>query len=300
MSSPLRPLGKIVRMAHLEVNVQRCGKSASIKIPSLSMDDIDRTGNFSIWRIQKMLTGVRLAAYHITSPETGETFLEYDRLTSGLYTFMASAKTEITRECYDLPDAAVSPSFEAKLHLGYMGNSSLNSVATLYHTQTGKELARNINQVVTVDKTTRRPAPLPEWWKEKYGDCVVGNERLVIPLVPVPDENVPGFYKGQCQVSWSDTDTYKHTNYLSYIRFCLDAAMDGIVDGQFQKFTGDILQYHVKSIQLAYKGESLARDTLDITVWEDAINAYILHFDVKKDKNTIFQSTMEFYEPLIQ
>ncbi len=251
------------------------------------------SGNIGIMRVQKLMSMARIGAYHIPNEETGNTFLEYDKLTSGLYTFLASVQTEVSRDFYSILQEASFPKLEMFLHLGHIGSSSLNSVCCLRDPDTGREFARNTNTVVTVDKSTRKPTKILDWWREKYESCVIGNQKLQVAPLQRPSETS----NYQVKVPWRDVDGYKHTNYLSYISFSLDAAMDGLVQGRFAKFHGDIYNYHVKKLQVLYKNETLAGDLLDIGVWENEEDPYLLHFDTRKDDNTVFQCSIEFYEP---
>ncbi len=52
-------------------------------------------GNLSFHKLQSKLTAARVLAYHIPSPKTGSTFLEYDVMTRDRFTFMASSETEV-------------------------------------------------------------------------------------------------------------------------------------------------------------------------------------------------------------
>jgi acyl-CoA thioesterase FadM len=236
-----------------------------------------------------------MAAYHLPNEKTGATFLEYDKLTEDRFTFMASTKTEVFRELYDLVDQPTMPNLEAELQLGYIGTSSLNSVAILRNKDTGHVLAQNTNQVVTVLKTTRKPSPIADWWKNKYQPLVSGNQRLIVSPLNVPER----VYHYTIHVGWSDIDAYKHTNYVSYIRHCLDTAMDGVDKGYFLRFKNDILLYHVKDMEISYKGESKAGDVLDVKTWEDADKPYQLYFDISNAGKTIFQCSMVFFEPML-
>jgi hypothetical protein len=38
----------------------------------------------------------------------------------------------------------------------------------------------NINQVVYIDPSTRKPTPLPDWWKEKYAESAIGKRFSII------------------------------------------------------------------------------------------------------------------------
>jgi len=111
------------------------------------------TGNFSIWRILHWLTTARLIAYHKPNQSTGKTFLEYDDLTSDLYAFIASAKAAVSKDLYSLlhePGRSKLPTLAVRLHLGYIGTSSLNTVPTLINHETGAKLARKVKQVIII------------------------------------------------------------------------------------------------------------------------------------------------------
>lgn len=240
-----------------------------------------------------MCTMARMVAYHLPDHKTGQTFLEYDKLTSNTYTFLASTQTEVSRDFYDLLDQASFPQLDLCVRLGYIGGSSLNSQCQVRELESGKVLANNTNTVVTVDKTTRKPTPVATWWKEKYQDHAFGNERLIIQAFTVPEKTS----KYETRVPWSEVDGYKHTNYLSYIRFCLDAGMDAMTRGELSKFSGDIYTHHVKKMQTLYKGETKAGDVISISTWEDTEDPFKVRFDMKKDGATVFQCSMEFFEP---
>ena len=204
---------------------------------------------------------------------------------------MTKSLFQVMRDYYDIPDLAKLPELVINLSLGYVGTSSLNSVTELVDKTTGKVYAKNTNTVVSVDKTTRKPTPLPDWWKEKYESHVIGNQRLINPPLKVP-ENV---YNHRTTVTWSDIDGYRHTNYVVYIRFCFDAAMDAIHNGKLKGFDTDIALYHTKDMQALYKGESNAGQELNVALWQNELNPLKLHFDITRDGESIFQATLEFY-----
>ena len=66
---------------------------------------------------------------------------------------MASVETEIMPACYKR--ASLEGPFVISIHLGYVGQASLNSVAE-FRDKTGEVLVNNTNQVVSVSKETRR------------------------------------------------------------------------------------------------------------------------------------------------
>lgn len=238
-------------------------------------------------------TWSRIAAYHTVDGKTNASFLEYDKMTSDVFTFMASTRTSVNAAFYKLLDGDAFPALSIKLHLGYVGTSSLNTVAVLSDTNSGAVLARNVNQVVVIDKSTRKPTPVPDWWRQKYESFVVENERLILPSLDIPKENT---YRYDLKVSWNDIDAYGHTNFLSYVKYCFDAGMDAVDKKFYTSLHDDILKYNVKDIESSYRGECQAGDAITVVTWQNAQNPFKLHFSVEKDGKALYQSSVEFFE----
>ena len=207
---------------------------------------------------------------------------------------MASTRIEFARELFEIQRRSeVVPELEVLLSLGYIGKSSLNSIATLKCRKTGAAFARNVNQVVVVDKATRKPTRIPEWWREKYSSAAVTGQPLIVPLIDVPHERAHAY---DVKVAWSDVDQYKHTNYLSYVRYCQDAAMDACQVDHFTQIKGDFLLQHTKGMSICYKNETVANDRLLVHVWENEEDKLKLHFSISRQDAVIFQATFSFYE----
>ena len=257
--------------------------------------DLQFSGHINIRSLQSMLTAARFLAYHTKDEQTGCAFLEYDKLTEDKFTFMASTKVTVNKRLYELSrreELKRKQSLAVSLSLGYTGTSSLNSVARLYCPDTEDTYVDNINQVVAVSKTTRKPVPLDDWWKQKYQTYSVGTQPLVIPLIDIPSKT----HVYEVKVPWTDIDNYKHTNYVNYIRYCQDAALDATFAEFYSKVKGDFLGYLIKEMLISYKGESVANDILEVKTWENVENPFILHFSIQKDGRTIFQNTIKLYE----
>jgi acyl-CoA thioesterase FadM len=151
--------------------------------------------------------------------------------------------------------------------------------------------------VTIVSKQTRKPMPIPDWWKEKYGSSAVGNERLVIQAEQIPSDPAVNLARYEMKIPWNEMDGYGHTNYLSYIKFCFDAAADAVAKNAYSAFSGDILRYNVKTIQLLFKAESRPNDMLEVVSWQSPTNPYQLHFTIQKEGvGMIFQSCIEFHK----
>ena len=96
-------------------------------------------------------------------------------------------------------------------------------------------------------------------------------------------------------IQYSDGDLYSHTNHVSYVRFCHDAASMLVVKGVFSVLKGDLAFRRVRSCVCSYLGESVPGDVVDIHVWEDPKDARILYFDVVKDGKSVCQCMIDFH-----
>ena len=203
---------------------------------------------------------------------------------------MASTSSTYSR---NLLMTSTVPSLTIYLELGYIGKSSLNTRAQLVDRNTGRVFAENINQVVSVDKESRTPLPLPDWWVEKYRSWQSADgSKLIVPLMDTHSTA----HRYRVRVTWSNTDYYGHTNYVAYLRFCYDAVMDAMQHGLLTNFQGDIDDYETKKTTMNYQHECRAGDDIDVSLWPED-DPYIVHFSIHKGDALLFQCTLEFHEP---
>lgn len=161
----------------------------------------------------------------------------------------------------------------------------------------GTILAKNTTKVAFLDYVTWKPAPaLPDWWTRKYSGLAVDNEKLMFDPVGVPERA----FACKVTVPWSAAGTTMSAIYFSFPEFYFDAAMRAMQAGFYSKFRpgDDILNHHVKKMDVSYKGMSQPGKTIEISTWEDEGNPLLLHFDSKVDGKSINQSSMEFYAKL--
>ncbi|KAK6181632.1 hypothetical protein SNE40_009453 [Patella caerulea] len=259
--------------------------------PGLSFESYDRDGNPSITSIMKVLMSARAYAYHNPIDSTGATFLDYAKMTDDCFTFMASSEIEVEKMMYDIQ--VVKTPLDVKVNLGNIGKSSLNSVAEVTLPFNGMTLLRNVNQVVVIDKLTRKPKPVPDWWKEKYSGCTIRNQPLIIPKLVRPNK----YYTYKFYVAWSDTDNYNHTNSASYSRFAINAIQNASSNKYFNSLTQDKLNSGIKKIQMSYIGESAEGDLIEASVWE-ASDKPIAYCQFLKEGKAVFQCSVLYNMPV--
>lgn len=242
------------------------------------------------WKLLKLLEIGRYFANHYPVDDDGHTFRDYAAVTDDRLTFLSSCELTMNRELYNL--RVPKNSLIMNIESGYVGSSSVNTKAAIMTPADQKVLFTNINQVVSIDSSTRKPTPFPEWWRKKYSGFGENHVSLIIPKF----ETKPNAASCQLKVAWSDTDKNNHTNWASYLRFATDAAHHCSDDGFLPNFEANY-KVGIKNIQLRYAGESHEGDILDVAVWQDDDRPEILYVDIHKGTQSIFQTKIEFFQP---
>ena len=235
----------------------------------------------------KLLESARYYAHHWPLDETGRTFRDYAEMTSDRMTFLVTSKMDICKSLYD-PMIPKSP-VDVRIKGGHIGNTSVSSIATAFN-KDGIQLLSNVNQVVSVDRKTRRPIPVPDWWKTRYVKSSENHSSLRVKKL----EKKEGIEPFQIRVLRSDLDGYRHVNWSSYVRFSLDALYHNIKNQMLTSFD-DIDKTGLKSMELLYAGECFDGDILDIFVWEHEEMEKVACVQIYKKSDFIFQGSFEYF-----
>lgn len=238
--------------------------------------------------MMKLFSSSRIFVHHVAMDESGQTFRDFQKLTQDSLTFLVTSELNFLRPLYDL--SILHKPLVVKVVGGYIGKTSLNAITIVSLESSNTELMSNINQVVYIDPSTRKPTPLPDWWKEKYAESANGKSSLRLDKFQRPSET------GHCrfQVTWTFTDGYNHANWTSYAQYAIDAAYLCSKQGSLKYFVENI-KNGISKVQLHYYGESIEGDYLDIYAWEDTENTKKVYFDMSKDGTSIFQCIMYFF-----
>ena len=205
----------------------------------------------------------RIFVHHVAMDESGQIFRDFQKLTRDSMTFVTS-ELKFLKPLYDL--SILHKPLLVKVVGGHIGNTSLNAITIVSLESSDTELMSNINQVVYIDPSTRKPTPLPNWWTEKYAEFAIDKSSLML----------------------------HHANWTSYAQYAIDAAHLCSKQGSLKYFVENI-KNGISKVQLHYYGESIEGDYLDIYAWEDTENTKKVYFDMSKDGTSIFQCIMYFF-----
>lgn len=237
--------------------------------------------------MMKLLESCRFFCHHWPLDDTGRTFRDYAELTSDRLTFLVTSVMDLSLDLYD-PSKPKSP-LDVKVQGGYVGNTSLNSIATVLTTD-GDKLLSNVNHVVSIDKTTRRPSPLPEWWKQKNAKFGENVDALKFSKYEKPSTT----QSFKVNVTRSDLDGNNHTNWSCYVRFALDGLYHHVKHGFVTGFL-DLEKRGLQRMELLYSGESFDDDALDVFVWNDPEDANQVRTHIEKEGTLLFQGTFKYH-----
>ena len=237
--------------------------------------------------MMNLVVSGRMFVHHYPLDETGRTFRDFEKLTSDRLTFLVTSEVCFTKALYD-PDIPKG-SLLTTVKGGYIGNTSFNS-HSLMKTESDELLVSNINQVVSIDMETRRPKPLPDWWKRKYEESAKRFQPYKLEKFPRAEST--SIY--HVKVAWSDTDMNNHATWSAYVRYAKDAAHHAFRTGSLSKFEEN-LENGISKIQSHYLGECLEGDELTVYIWEDVQENYHIRCHIDKDKECIFQTIFSFF-----
>ena len=240
------------------------------------------------WHLMKFLESARFFSHHWPLDETGRIFRDYAQLTDDRLTFLVSSNFDIKREMYDakIPKSPL----DVKVRGGFIGGASLNSLAAVF-TKDGLELLSNVNQVVSVDKSSRRTLPLPDWWKQKYAESAKLFKPLKFNKVETPQE-LP-FY--DYKVARSDLDGNNHANWSVYVKFALDAMYHFSKTGHLVSFS-NFDELCLQKMEVMYFGESFDDDVLHVYAWEDNSSPLTIISHIYKGDKHLFQGRFRYFE----
>lgn len=208
------------------------------------------------------------------------------------FVFIVAADVEIKQE-FNHHDAPRFPIY-IETSLTQLGKSSKTLSYELRHFGTNTLYAKCHVKDVLVSTKTRKPVRYPNWWLEKFST----NSLNVDHKADIFENDIPevGTFSSTAKVADSDIDTYKHTNWSSYIKFCYDSLHQHVDDQNYETVSRDDLDAGIQSFNMVYNGESSYRDELQIVSWEkESTSTKTVRFNIKNGGTVCFQSDVSFF-----
>ncbi|GFO01475.1 hypothetical protein PoB_002798000 [Plakobranchus ocellatus] len=228
------------------------------------------------------------------SDKKDETFLLILKLMEEDYIpFHNAHEYTMTREMYD-PDI---PKWPLKVKLGYTGRHGplVNLQLHFYSAENDTLLMTRTQNITFVNIKTRRLDDLPQWFAKALDGKETAQKNVQIERMIKPDRT----FTHKATILFTDTDTFQHANYLTYVRFCQRAIRQAVTEnmrakqqsggaslrksGCPVKITADVLKKGVKSAKIRYFKECTIGDEVVVHVWEEDDKPFWVFFSVESE-----------------
>ncbi|XP_046579486.1 uncharacterized protein LOC124287057 isoform X2 [Haliotis rubra] len=222
-------------------------------------------------------------------------FMDIQTLSTGNLIFTVSGELSISPSMYNprLPKypAEVQTRFASFRTSSFVWESILKVPGAPHVTASLK------NNGVVVSKSTRRPCPVPDWFREKFGRLYNKDPGVTFRKVETtPIKMCRGVNSNPYMVTVKsrDIDSNQHTNTGLYLQYCLDALGDHLFRNKIQceLNTESLL---LKSATFLHGGESEMADVLAVEFWDDETDADMICFNIVKSGISIYQARICFY-----
>ncbi|XP_046579663.1 uncharacterized protein LOC124287209 [Haliotis rubra] len=222
-------------------------------------------------------------------------FMDIQKLSTGNLIFIVSGELSISPSMYNprLPKypAEIQTRFASFRTSSFVWESILKVPGAPHVTASLKT-----NSVV-VSKSTRRPCPVPDWFREKFGQLYNKDPGVTFRQVETtPIKMCRGVNSNPYMVTVKsrDIDPTEHTNAVLYLQYCLDALGDHLFRNKIQceLNTESLL---LKSASFLHMGESEVADVLAVESWDDETDVDMICFNIVKSGISIYQARIRFY-----
>ncbi|XP_005094022.2 uncharacterized protein LOC101858767 [Aplysia californica] len=275
--------------------------SATLRVPGLTPESFNRYANPQAQSLLFVALSARVFMFHEPYNDAGDIFMDWARTTSDRLIFISSTEVSFSRALYD-PEVKKTE-LDVKIKLGYVGNASVAMVTELYSPDNKDEpICSQVAQTVSIDKSTRKPTPFQDWFRDKFVGRGIRDRGLVIRPFERPENAFPY----ELKVRWSDTDGYNHVNALKYITFAEDAVHAALVHSEsgekthntaLRGLTEDFLINGFKSMQISFQNESLEGENLVAYVWQpEEEDPSVVKCSIERNDQRICQLRFEYYD----
>ncbi|KAK6970798.1 hypothetical protein BgiMline_026488 [Biomphalaria glabrata] len=235
------------------------------------------------WSLIKMVECARGASFSAN-------FLNAQELYKNYFIFIVSTSTAVSPDLYDL--SVTKGPLVQDVTLDYVGNTSFKLTTVMSIEGMKNPICENQTQSVFVNINTRKPAPPPEWWTQKYSLGLNNKEPLKLVHPEPPSGEM--IQKIHLEVPASDVDPYLHVNWSNYIKYFYESYIQYELRKKSLKDANHLFR-NIKNFSVSYIHESNIGDKLSIKLWEDINSQNCYHFQMLKGQKVVNESSIEFF-----
>ncbi|GFS11589.1 hypothetical protein ElyMa_001351300 [Elysia marginata] len=299
--------------------------STTLRVPGLTVESFDIRWQPKLSSIMRASVLARDCALSIPLPQSRDGnqeqafFMDWPHFTKNFFHFVFATEFVMSRAIHD-KNFKKGP-MDMKFTLGNIGNSSLALVSKFSgddgKTGASTPLWTNTVQLVAVDKTTRKPAKLPEWYRSKYKGRGCMDTGLIIKQFKRPDVT----YAHPSVVQWSECGrTFKNADWTAYADWAVDALRAALLlqtDTSYVPFsygappgesptmkaraalrgiTSDMVDNGFRKMQAVFLSECLEGEYIETHLWQDdSGEKELVYFSVVKNGKDVCQMKIWFF-----
>ena len=204
-----------------------------------------------------------------------------------------SSKFDVLSEFYNIHAKPSFPALCLSTELVYSGKASATFLSNLFDPKTDELYCTKTDHLTTINRSTREVAPIPDWWKKKYGPYAPKGEHLRLPAV-VPPDCEDSDHVCEMMGSWNDVNTAFYLGYEVSFKLGMHGIMDAVADNKLTIFHHHIQKYPIKSVNVRYIRAARAGDNIKIFIRQSKDNPFVIDVALCKKEQTICQMTIDF------
>ncbi|XP_076449887.1 uncharacterized protein LOC143286164 [Babylonia areolata] len=289
--SRLQRLLRAYPSLNLRMEVDKQQHEAHVNLPGLRYDDIDYTGQPSVWRLLNTIGRAEHAAFY-----NNTSYLKYTKLhDQGIGTYGAELTMEFGRHFYEV----TTPKSPMQVKLNVIGIAD-TSFTTCMSVMVGGRLKPSV-QVKSLNILRHRDSGLveqvPQWWRTYFTNFLPRIPEK--PVVASPPREMGQTFSHHLVVPYNDTNTSGHTRHPMYVRYLFDNMSIAFNRFKYKKFTGDLADYQVRRLSLLSYGSTCFGDALTVETFENPAEEELkLHCCISKDGMIQWYGCVEFFKPM--
>lgn len=212
-----------------------------------------------------------------------------DSILKNHFMFIVGANIKIEKD-FHKPEAPKFPLY-MKTGLKHVGKTSKTLYYDLYHAGTDQLYFTCDITDVLVSESNRKSVSFPEWWLEKYANSVTS------PKAPPCTEPMPSgqVLSTNVRVWASDTDTHKHVNWATYLRYCYESLYDHVTNQAYGSVDKNALDAGIQTVNLIYSREANYGNNLVVLSWDSSVISKTVNFNVMRDADMCCHCNLTFF-----
>ncbi|WAR04842.1 hypothetical protein MAR_020211 [Mya arenaria] len=276
--------------------------SARVDIPCIPYEAFDYTGNtVNPWSLMRLVESVRAYTFwkHVSTSAPNTSMMDLHDILKSRLVFIIGARLQIMDRAFHEFETPKHPLY-CITALKNLGKSSKTLSYDLFHEGSDRHLVSCDVTDVLVDEKSRKPIAYPDWWLEKYGHHVNGFRRA--QLLTDVDPGSAQVNLSYFRVTLSDTDTYRHCNWASFLKYCYESMFEHVSrDGSYAWITSDDVNAGLRHVDMLFRNEATLGDVLIVQSWSecdqtDTGEYPYLKFRIINNGNSCFEAKMAFFE----